>query len=152
MKGDCHMSSFVLKIIACVFMLVDHVGFILIKNNRIFRIIGRLAMPIFAFQVAQGFKHTSSKPKYILRMFLFTLISEVPFLLMFATRYLPSGPITFRQLFETIKLVPFSMNICCAFFIALCLLYCLEKSKDNKIFLRICFLLRMFCFFHSDGL
>ena len=55
------MSSFVLKILACFFMLVDHIGYCLFPNVSLLRTVGRLAFPIFAFQIALGYKKTRSK-------------------------------------------------------------------------------------------
>ena len=69
------MSSFALKLVACITMFVDHLGLALFDNNRLMRIIGRIAMPIFAFQVGVGFSKTHSKWKYILRMFICFLIN-----------------------------------------------------------------------------
>ncbi len=57
-----------LKIFACVCMLLDHIGMILFPQVTFFRTIGRLAMPIFAFFIAEGCKHTRNKPKYLLFM------------------------------------------------------------------------------------
>lgn len=76
------MSSFVLKILACFFMLIDHIGFVFFPNIDIIRAIGRLAYPIFAFQVTIGYSKTRSKEKYILRMILFTIVSQLPFYLL----------------------------------------------------------------------
>lgn len=94
-----------LKMIAFFLMLCDHVGFMLIENGmlygqnpvywnmainsdegrklyliaRILRLVGRLSFPIFAFFVAEGFSHTSNENRYIARMGLFAVFSEVPF-------------------------------------------------------------------------
>lgn len=76
------MSSFCLKIFACVFMLIDHIGFCLFPNILTFRIIGRLAFPMFAYQTALGYSHTKNKSKYILRMLIFALVSQLPFMFM----------------------------------------------------------------------
>lgn len=76
------MSSFILKVFACIFMLIDHIGFALYPKFEILRAIGRLAFPIFAFQISIGYSKTHSKEKYILRMLLFTIISQVPFYLL----------------------------------------------------------------------
>ncbi len=81
------MTSFALKWIAILSMLIDHLGASgLVPYSSPFywvtRIIGRLAFPLFAFMVAEGFFYTKDFRKYLLRMVLFALISEVPFDLM----------------------------------------------------------------------
>ena len=65
------LSSNMLKIIAAALMLVDHIGMLLFPNIIIFRIIGRLSFPIFAFLIAEGCKHTRSKLRYFLTVFSF---------------------------------------------------------------------------------
>lgn len=75
------MSSFILKILACIFMLIDHIGFLFFPKQILFRIIGRLAFPIFAFQISIGYEKAHSKEKYILRMLIFTIVSQIPFYL-----------------------------------------------------------------------
>lgn len=73
------LSSNALKVIACICMLIDHVGLVLMDNKWYMRAVGRLAFPIFAFLIVQGFVHTSNIRKYILRLAVFALISEIPF-------------------------------------------------------------------------
>ncbi len=63
------MTSTVLKIIAAVAMLIDHAGVILFPQYRILRIIGRLAFPIYAYCIAEGFRYTKNRKKYFLRIF-----------------------------------------------------------------------------------
>ncbi|MGE5329663.1 MAG: TraX family protein [Deltaproteobacteria bacterium] len=75
------MSSFVIKVMACVFMLIDHVGFMFFPNEAILKTIGRLAFPLFAWQVSVGCKHTSNIKNYIARLCIFALISQIPFML-----------------------------------------------------------------------
>ena len=71
------MSALTLRIIACLAMLVDHIGYI--NGNIYFRIIGRIAFPIFVYLITNGFRHTSSRIRYALRLALFALLSQVPF-------------------------------------------------------------------------
>ena len=73
------LSSNALKVIACICMLIDHVGLVLMYNKWYMRAVGRLAFPIFAFLIVQGAAHTSNIRKYILRLAVFALISEIPF-------------------------------------------------------------------------
>ena len=72
-----------LKIIAMVSMVFDHVGDMFFPEMTWMRMVGRLAMPIFAFCITEGYIHTRDKKKYLLRMGIFALISEVPFDLAF---------------------------------------------------------------------
>ena len=75
-----------IKIIAALLMLVDHVGMVFFKDFIILRYIGRLAMPLFAYCTALGFYRTTSLKKYIIRMGLFSLFSQIPFwMLMYAS-------------------------------------------------------------------
>ncbi len=71
-----------MKYIAALFMLFDHIGMILYPHNTQLRIIGRLAMPIFAYGIAMGFMHTSSLKKYSLRLLIFTIVSQPVFAVM----------------------------------------------------------------------
>lgn len=64
------MTGNKLKIIACISMLIDHIGYILFPQYLIFRYIGRLAMPLFAFLVGEGCIHTRKKSRYFLQLFL----------------------------------------------------------------------------------
>lgn len=71
-----------LKIIAMVCMLLDHMWGTVVSGNLWMTCVGRIAFPIFAFQVAEGYARTKNFKKYLLRMFLFALIAEIPFNLM----------------------------------------------------------------------
>lgn len=76
------MNAFVLKIIACFTMFIDHVGYIVFDGHSSwFNYVGRLAFPIFAFQISEGYIHTHDVKKYLLRLILFAFISQIPFLL-----------------------------------------------------------------------
>ena len=75
------MSSFVLKIIAMTTMLTDHLGDSIFNYANFMNVIGRIAFPIFAFQISEGYIHTKNLKKYFLRLFVFALISQAPFML-----------------------------------------------------------------------
>ncbi len=77
------MTSFWLKIIALVTMIIDHTGHVFFPDNLWFRYIGRIAFPIYVFLVAEGCVHTKDIKKYLLRLGAFALISEIPFDLAF---------------------------------------------------------------------
>lgn len=71
------MTSNKLKIIACVSMALDHIGFVLFPTITVFRYMGRLALPIFAFFIAEGCIHTRSKVKYFLQMLSLALFCQI---------------------------------------------------------------------------
>lgn len=93
------LSGSTLKIIAIVTMFIDHAGATIVKGllklpaicdnpelysrmNELYNLmrdIGRIAFPIFCFLLVEGFLHTRNVKKYASRLFLFALISEIPF-------------------------------------------------------------------------
>ncbi len=81
------MNGLSLKLIAMFTMLIDHVTAQLIPSESpywlIGRSIGRLAFPIFCFLLVEGFLHTRSVKKYLIRLGIFALLSEIPFDLAF---------------------------------------------------------------------
>ena len=75
------MSSFVIKCIACITMLLDHIKYSgSIFQNVLTIYLGRLSFPLFAFLAAESYCHTSNLKKYYKRLFIFALISQVPFM------------------------------------------------------------------------
>ena len=74
------MTAFTLKIIALSAMLFDHLAVVFPDVFPFwFRGIGRLAWPIFAYILAEGFRHTKSPEKFLMRLLAFALISEIPY-------------------------------------------------------------------------
>lgn len=102
MEKKC--SGFTLKMIAVVTMFIDHFGAtiwermmfrhsllaeslsgeFMYNTYLVLRGIGRMAFPIYCFLLVEGFMHTRNCGKYLLRLFLFALISEIPFDLAFS--------------------------------------------------------------------
>ena len=93
-KTRCGLSGTALKLLACVTMLIDHIGAScieagvgttancpvgLLKMDQILRLIGRLAFPIFCFLLVEGFLHTHDVKQYLRRLLLFGAVSEIPF-------------------------------------------------------------------------
>ena len=116
------LSSSTLHILAMFFMLCDHAHYTVLSNYPILTCIGRLAFHIFAFMLVEGFYHTSNKKRYLLRLLLFGLISEIPFNLMLSA-----------QIFY-----PMHQNVMFNFALGLCMIWGLDiqrkkMTKDNFI-------------------
>lgn len=74
-----------LKVIGILAMFCDHSGDALIGYFTILNYIGKIAFPIFAFQIVQGYIHTKDIKKYMIRLFIFACISQIPFMLFIST-------------------------------------------------------------------
>jgi len=72
-----------LKLLGVLFMVVDHVGAILLPEFVFLRVIGRLSFPIFAYECAKGAVFSRNIPKYMARLALFSLVSQFPYYLCF---------------------------------------------------------------------
>ena len=99
--GEHGISGYWLKMIAVITMLIDHSAATILERilvqmpswapvtvdnceqwyrlDLLLRGIGRMAFPIYCFLLVEGFHYTHSRRKYAARMFVFALISEVPF-------------------------------------------------------------------------
>ena len=83
-KNKTGLSALSLRWLALILMLIDHAGYAIGKpiHPAMFfymHCVGRLAYPIFAFQIAEGCFHTSNWKRYALRLAVFGVISEIPF-------------------------------------------------------------------------
>lgn len=63
------MNATTLKIIGMIAMTIDHIGYFLFPQSVGFRVIGRIAYPIFAYMIAEGCRYTRNKARYFLSIF-----------------------------------------------------------------------------------
>lgn len=77
-----------LKILAIIFMTIDHVGMEIFPQFRLMKIIGRIAFPIFAFMIAEGCRHTRNRKKYLLTMACFAAICQIVYFVAMNSLYM----------------------------------------------------------------
>lgn len=114
-------TSFSLHILAMVTMLCDHLWGTVVPGNDWLTCVGRLSFPIFAFLLVEGYFHTRNLKKYVRRLFLFALLSEIPFNLAIGS-----------SLFY-----PFHQNVLWTFLMAIGMIHWNEKVKEQKLWKRI---------------
>jgi len=77
------LTGFQLKLIAVTAMLIDHIAWAFVPLEtglgQIMHFVGRITAPTMCFFIAEGYRHTRSLPRYVLRLALFALISQIPF-------------------------------------------------------------------------
>lgn len=74
---DKRLSQNQLKMVAVIAMLLDHIGAELLPQMILFRIIGRLAFPIFSYFIYEGFQYTRDKKRYFFRIFTLGILCVV---------------------------------------------------------------------------
>lgn len=72
-----------LKLIALITMVIDHVGILFFPDQEWMRAIGRLTMPIFGYAIARGFFYTRDSTGYLIRLSILAVASQLPFTLLF---------------------------------------------------------------------
>ena len=100
-----------LKIIAMIAMTCDHVGFQLLPQLTFLRWIGRLSMPIYAYMIAEGCRHTRSRRNYLLRLAGMAALCQIVY-------YFAMG-----SLYQCI-LVTFTLSVC--------MIYAIDGLKKLK--------------------
>ncbi|MBQ4100915.1 MAG: conjugal transfer protein TraX [Oscillospiraceae bacterium] len=110
-----------LHIMAMAFMLCDHLWATVISGNDWLNCIGRLAFPIFAFLVVEGYFHTKNLKRYLIRLAVFALISEIPFNFVVGSNWF----------------YPLHQNVLVTFLIALLLIMLNEKVKKKHIVIKL---------------
>ena len=77
------MSAFILKIIACISMILAHIPFVFPKYRIPLVYIGKLAFPIYAFLIAEEYSQKKEFSKFFTRLLIFAIISQIPACLLF---------------------------------------------------------------------
>lgn len=128
------LSGSALKLIAVITMLIDHIGYCLyflpfmttplftamgktITLYFILRKIGRLAFPIYCFLIGEGLVHTRNQVKYLLRLLIFAVISEIPYNLMTSGKLLSTA----------------NQNVFFSLFLGALAIYFLKNIKSNLL-------------------
>lgn len=68
-----------MQLLAMLTMLIDHVGLIFLKQQEIWRIIGRIAFPLYVYTLVRGYEHTSSRTRYMVRLGVIAVLSQIPY-------------------------------------------------------------------------
>lgn len=108
------LSSAGLHILAMFFMLCDHLWGTILPWEWL-TCVGRLAFPIFAFMIVEGYYHTHNLRQYILRLLILAIVSEIPFNLLYVGTFF----------------YPFHQNVIWTFLIGLLLICLIERSKKS---------------------
>ena len=114
-KSAWGLNSFVLHLLAMALMLADHLWAIGVPFD-LLTWMGRLAFPLFAFMLVEGYFHTRDLKKYLLRLLLTALISEIPFNL------LCSGSLVY----------PLHQNVIWSFLISIICIRLIERVRRRE--------------------
>ncbi len=112
------ISSDKLRLMATIFMILDHMWASVIPGNRWMTDVGRLAFPIYAFMISEGYVHSSDTKKYLKRLLFFAFVSEIPFNLFYSGYWLD----------------PFNQNVLFTFVWGLLAIIQLDKIMRNVVF------------------
>lgn len=123
-------------------MILDHIGFtfnesISDENYIYLRILGRIAFPLFAYAISIGFLKTRSVKKYAIRLFLWGMISQIPYYLFLNNNLPKKGEQSILIYIQTLITEIFSekLNILFTFFFSILMLFffreILKKNKEN---------------------
>ena len=107
------MTVFWLKIIACITMICDHIKYVFpMFDVEIMEFLGRMSFPIFAFLITESYTHTKNLKKFIRRLVIVAIISQIPFM-------------RFRSAYISQKIY---LNVIFTFLLAIVGMYVLDKN------------------------
>ena len=102
------LDGFQLKLIALVIMTIDHIyyfGCSLTDMPEIMTLIGRIAAPIFVFFVTEGFVHTHSRGRYLLRLYIGGVLMQIGNLFVNICFPMQNGVIVRNGIFTTMAVI-----------------------------------------------
>lgn len=102
------LNGFQLKILALIIMTMDHIHYffgLIAPVPELFTMIGRIAAPIFVFMVANGFAHTHSRGKYLLRLYTGAVLMQLGNRVVNACFPLPNDAIVMNGIFGTMSAI-----------------------------------------------
>lgn len=108
-----------LKLFALIVMTIDHIGCFLLPDVVFLRVIGRLAMPVFAWMIAEGCTYTKNRTRYLLTMLGFGFVCQIVYLV-------------FMKSITQCIFITFSMSIM--------LIYVLDFANRKRSFWSLCLL------------
>lgn len=111
------MRTFDIKIVAIVTMIIDHIGLFFFPDKIFLRAIGRLSFPLFSWLIANGAYYSHNIKRYLIRIFILALISEVPFLLVKSQK----------------DYSPWFLNVLFTLFLGLLAISIIKKTADRRI-------------------
>ena len=135
-KLKLETTSFSLHIMAMVFMLCDHLWGTIVPGADWLTCIGRLTFPIFAFMIVEGYFHTKNLRKYVKRLLIFAILSEIPFNLAMGSRLF----------------YPIHQNVLWSFLISIGLIHWNEKVKDKQLWKRVLVIIASICIGYIGGI
>ncbi|MGB3200723.1 MAG: TraX family protein, partial [Nodosilinea sp.] len=77
------LTSYQLKLLAAITMLVDHIGVVFFPDDVRFRLVGRISFPLFIWLLVQGEAHTRDLGRYAIRLAILGLVSQPIYQLFF---------------------------------------------------------------------
>ena len=118
------MSVFAIKLLALVTMVIDHSAYYLYASSLIehglyfaMRTVGRIAFPLYAFLLVNGFEKTSNRGKYLSRLVLFAAVSQLPYTVVFSyENYSHSAASGFTLLWPWYVVVPAVLAVCAVWY------------------------------------
>ena len=126
------MSVFVIKLLALVTMVIDHTAFYLYSSSLIgsglyiaMRTVGRIAFPLYAFLLVNGFERTSDRRKYLSRLVLFAAVSQLPYTVVFSREnYSLSAISGVTLLWPWYVIIPAVLAVCAVWY------FCVRRDES----------------------